>query len=142
MAKEKQITKLQISALGTCLCAPPGYNFFIKKCGMVKFPWCESCKERKFLGYERSSKERMFQGTRVPWSESSPYGLFAPASFSAAAFCCAALAVVQCLCVCQSVCSSFTFVDSVKTNKHICKICSPSGSYIPLHKFLSARTIL
>jgi len=30
---------------------------------------------------------------------------------------------------CPSVCLSFTFVDHVKTNKHIFEIFSPSGSY-------------
>ena len=38
----------------------------------------------------------------------------------------AAYAIMPCLCVC--VCLSITFVDSVKTNKHIFKIIPPSGS--------------
>jgi len=33
------------------------------------------------------------------------------------------------VCVCVSVCVSITFVDSVKTNKRIFKICWPSGSH-------------
>ena len=33
-----------------------------------------------------------------------------------------------CLSVCVSVCPSVTFVDRVKTNKHIFQIFSPSGS--------------
>jgi len=37
-------------------------------------------------------------------------------------------AVYVCLSVCPSVCLS-TFVDHVKTNKHIFKIFSPSGSH-------------
>jgi len=40
-----------------------------------------------------------------------------------------AIAVMQCLSVCLSVCPSVTFVDHVKTNKHIFKIFSPSGSH-------------
>ena len=37
-------------------------------------------------------------------------------------------AVMQCLCVCPSVCTSVTFVDHVKTNKRIFEIFSPSGN--------------
>jgi len=44
----------------------------------------------------------------------------------------AAYAVMQCLSVCVSVCLSVTFVNHVKTNKYIFKICSPSGSPIIL----------
>jgi len=33
------------------------------------------------------------------------------------------------VCVCLSLCLSFTFVHSVKTNKHIFRIFSPSGSH-------------
>ena len=46
---------------------------------------------------------------------------------------CAANAVMRylcvCVCVCVSVCLSVTFVDHVKTNKHIFEIFSPSGSH-------------
>jgi len=41
----------------------------------------------------------------------------------------AACAIMQCLSVRPSVCVSVTFVDHVKTNKHIVKIFSPSGSH-------------
>jgi len=40
-----------------------------------------------------------------------------------------AYAVMWCLFVCPSVCPSVTFVDHVKTNKHIFEIFSPSGSH-------------
>jgi len=40
----------------------------------------------------------------------------------------AAYAVMRCLLVRPSVCASVTFVDHVKTNKHIFEIFSPSGS--------------
>ena len=39
-----------------------------------------------------------------------------------------ALAVMRCLSVRPCVCVFVTFVDSVKPNKHIFQICSPSGS--------------
>jgi len=39
----------------------------------------------------------------------------------------AVYAVMRCLC--PSVCLSATFVDHVKTNKHICEIFLPSGSH-------------
>ena len=41
----------------------------------------------------------------------------------------AAYAVMRCLSVCLSVYLSVTFVDHVKTNKHIFEIFSPSGSH-------------
>ena len=41
----------------------------------------------------------------------------------------AALAVMRCLSVCLCVCLFITFVHSVKTNKHIFEIFSPSGSH-------------
>ena len=41
-----------------------------------------------------------------------------------------------CLYVCLSLCVSVTFVNSVKTNKCIIKIVSPSGSYIILVFFM------
>jgi len=41
----------------------------------------------------------------------------------------AAIAVMRCLSVRLSVCLSVTFVDHVKTNKHIFEIFSPSGSH-------------
>jgi len=41
----------------------------------------------------------------------------------------AAIAVMRCPSVCLSVCLSVTFVDHVKTNKHIFEILSPSGSH-------------
>ena len=41
----------------------------------------------------------------------------------------AAYAVVRCLSVCLSVCVSVTFVDCVKTNKHIFEIFIPLGSH-------------
>jgi len=43
----------------------------------------------------------------------------------------AAYAVMRCVCpsVCLSICVSVTFVDHVKTNKHVVKIFSPSGSH-------------
>jgi len=41
----------------------------------------------------------------------------------------AAYAVMRCLFVCLSVRPSVTFVDHVKTNKHILEIFSPSGSH-------------
>jgi len=48
----------------------------------------------------------------------------------------AAYAVMRCLCVrlcvCLSVCLSDTFVDYVKTNKRIFRICSPSISLTTL----------
>ena len=44
----------------------------------------------------------------------------------------AAYAVMLCLCFCLSVRPSVMFVDHVKTNKHIFKIFSPSGSHIIL----------
>jgi len=57
-------------------------------------------------------------------------------------FCCAMLcisaayAVIWRLSVCLSVCAcvslSVTFVDCVKTNKHIFKMFSPSGSHVIL----------
>jgi len=40
-----------------------------------------------------------------------------------------AYAVMRCLSVCVFVCLSVTFVSCVKTNKHIIKIFSPSGSH-------------
>jgi len=40
----------------------------------------------------------------------------------------AAYAVMRYLCVCVSVCVSVTFVNCVKTNKHILKLFSPPGS--------------
>ena len=41
----------------------------------------------------------------------------------------AAYAVMRCLvCLCVCVCLSVTFVSCVKTNKHIIKIFSPSGT--------------
>jgi len=40
----------------------------------------------------------------------------------------AAYAVMRCMCVCLCVCLSVTFVDHVKTNKHIFKFFSMSGS--------------
>ena len=40
----------------------------------------------------------------------------------------AALAVMQCLWLCVSVCPSVMFVDCVKTNKHVFKNFSPTGS--------------
>jgi len=49
----------------------------------------------------------------------------------------AAFAVMQCLCVC--VCLYVTFVNHVKTNKHIFKIFSPSGSpIIPVFPYQTA----
>jgi len=60
-------------------------------------------------------------------------------SYNSVAFCRAMLrisavyAVMWCLCACPSVClsvrPSVTFVDHVKTNKHIFEIFSPSGSH-------------
>jgi len=47
-----------------------------------------------------------------------------------------AYVVMRCVCVCLSVCVSVTFVHSVKMNKHIFKIFSPSGS----HTILVFRT--
>ena len=41
----------------------------------------------------------------------------------------AVYAGMRCLSVCQSVCLFVTFVDHVKTNKHIFEIFSPSGSH-------------
>jgi len=41
--------------------------------------------------------------------------------------------------VCLSVCVSVTFVDCVKTNKHIFKIVSPSGSHTILFFFRAKR---
>jgi len=41
----------------------------------------------------------------------------------------AAYAVMRCLSVRPSVCVSVTFVDHVKTNKHVVEILSPSGSH-------------
>ena len=41
----------------------------------------------------------------------------------------AVYAVMRCPSVCLSVCLSVTFVDHVKTNKHIFEIFSPSGSH-------------
>ena len=41
----------------------------------------------------------------------------------------AAYAVMRCLSVCLSVCVSVTFVDHVKTNKHIFETFTLSGSY-------------
>jgi len=41
----------------------------------------------------------------------------------------AVFAVMQCPSVCLSVCPSVTFVDQVKTNKHIFEIFSASGSH-------------
>jgi len=41
----------------------------------------------------------------------------------------AAYAVMRCLSVRPSVCVSVTFVDHVKTNKHILEVFSPSGSH-------------
>jgi len=41
----------------------------------------------------------------------------------------AVFAVMRCLSVCMSVCLSVTFVSCVKTNKHIIKTFSPSGSH-------------
>ena len=41
----------------------------------------------------------------------------------------AAYAVMRCLSVRPSICVSVTFVDHVKTNKHVVKIFSPSGSH-------------
>jgi len=38
-------------------------------------------------------------------------------------------AIMRCVSVCLSVCVSATFVHSVKTNKDIFEIFSPSGSY-------------
>ena len=40
----------------------------------------------------------------------------------------AVFAVTRCLSVCPSVCLSVTFVDHIRTNKHIFEILSPSGS--------------
>jgi len=45
--------------------------------------------------------------------------------FAARCYASAVLAVMRCL----SVCVSVTFVDCVKTNKHVFKIFSPSGSH-------------
>jgi len=47
--------------------------------------------------------------------------------FAARCYASAAYAIMQCLCVCLSVCVVM-FVHSVKTNKHIFKIFSPSVS--------------
>jgi len=46
-------------------------------------------------------------------------------------FCRAMLCISEAIAVmrCPSVCPSVTFVDHVKTNKHIFEICSPSGSH-------------
>ena len=41
----------------------------------------------------------------------------------------AAYAIMRCLSVRPSVCVSVTFVDHVKTNKHVVEILSPSGSH-------------
>ena len=43
------------------------------------------------------------------------------------------------VCVCVCVCLSVTFVDQVKTNKHIFKIFSPSGSHTILVFFRTTR---
>jgi len=48
--------------------------------------------------------------------------------FTARCYASAVFAVMQCLSVCPSVRLSVTFVDHVKTNKHIIDIISPSGS--------------
>jgi len=45
--------------------------------------------------------------------------------FAARCYASEAYVVMQCL----SVCVSVTFVDHVKTNKHIIKLFSPSGSH-------------
>ena len=56
-----------------------------------------------------------------------------PIIFPARCYTSAALAVMRCLCiclhVCLCVCVSVTFVHSVKMNKRIFKIFSPSGSH-------------
>jgi len=52
--------------------------------------------------------------------------------FAARCYASAAYVVMRCLCVCVSVCVSVTFVDHVKTNKHIFKIFSPSNSHTTL----------
>ena len=51
------------------------------------------------------------------------FGVFAARCYASAAY-----AVMRCLFVCLSVCSYITFIHSVKTNKHIFKLFSPSGS--------------
>ena len=48
--------------------------------------------------------------------------------FTARCYASTVFAVMQCLSVCLYVCPSVTFVDHVKTNKHIFEIFSPSGS--------------
>ena len=58
----------------------------------------------------------------------TPPALDAAVNFCLAIYASAAYAVMRCIRVCPCVCLSVTFVHVVKTNKHIFKCFSPSGS--------------
>jgi len=61
--------------------------------------------------------------------------------FAARCYTSAAYVVMLCLSVCDCVCVSVTFVNSVKTNKHIIKIFSPSGSRAKRHSNIPTGTL-